>query len=74
MVVGPILNHICPFFLHLLYLLCLVCLYTSGSPFTSYIGFPVHWVFAPSHHGKGECDFHGAIVKKSIKLFVLNGS
>jgi hypothetical protein len=40
--------------------LCLVCL--------------LHFrIFAPSHHSKGECDSCGVVVKKGIRLFVLNG-
>jgi hypothetical protein len=39
-----------------------------------YVGVPLHWIYDPSNHGKGECDSHGAVVKKGIKLFVLNGN
>lgn len=34
----------------------------------------MHWIFALSNHGKGDCDSHGAVVKRSIRLFVLNGT
>lgn len=37
------------------------------------IGVVVHWIFDPSHHGKGECDGHGAVVKSGIRFFVLKG-
>lgn len=49
-------------------LMCvLLCLAPAGQ------GIPVHWIFSPSYHGKGECDSHGAVVKRSIRLFVLDG-
>jgi hypothetical protein len=27
----------------------------------------------PPHHGKGECDSHGAVVKKKARVFLLVG-
>ena len=41
------------------------CILTSAGIF-------VHWIFAPSNHGKGDCDSHGAVVKRRIRRFVLN--
>jgi len=35
---------------------------------------PFHWFFSPPYHGKGECDSHGAVVKRTILLFVLDGN
>ena len=36
-------------------------------------GTDFHWIFAESHHGKGEHDGHGATSKIAIKLHVLGG-
>jgi hypothetical protein len=36
-------------------------------------GITVHWIFAPSNHGKEDCDTHGAAVKTAIRRYVLNG-
>jgi hypothetical protein len=32
-----------------------------------------HWIFAESHHGKGEHDGHGATVKYTFRFYVLGG-
>lgn len=32
-----------------------------------------HWIFAESHHGKGEHDGHGATLKQAFRFFVLGG-
>lgn len=39
---------------------------------TFLLGIPIHWIFCPSYHGKGDCDGHGATVKKKIRRWVLN--
>lgn len=38
---------------------------------TEHVSF--HWLFSESHHGKGKHDRHGAIVKHSIRTFILKG-
>lgn len=62
------------FFLHPPCPLRMVC--TCNANFSTLIyhtGITVHWIFAPPNHGKGDCDSHGAVVKKGIRLFILNG-
>lgn len=43
------------------------------APSNTITGAVFHWLFSPSNHGKGECDSHGAVVKRGIRLFVLDG-
>ena len=58
-------------FFHL-YDLYLVCMYLSNKIFilehTGKVKF--HWIFSESHHGKGEHDGYGAIVKSVRKVYI----
>lgn len=49
-----------------------MCLFSCGSV-NNFQDAVFHWLFSPSNHGKGECDSHGAVVKRGIRLFVLDG-
>ena len=33
-----------------------------------FTGFVPQWIYDPPYHGKGECDSHGAVVKRKAEL------
>jgi len=44
---------------------------SSQIPFSTEI--VIHQITCPPQHGKGECDGHGAVIKKKARLFLLVG-
>jgi hypothetical protein len=38
-----------------------------------FLEFKIHQVTCPPQHGKGECDGHGAVLKRKAKLYLLIG-
>jgi hypothetical protein len=37
------------------------------------LDFTVHQITCPPQHGKGDCDGHGAVVKKKARVYLLIG-
>ena len=33
----------------------------------------IHQITCPPYHGKGECDGHGAVIKRKARLYLLTG-